>query len=332
MIGAHKVVFKGNIFSRDASCIIEMRKIRIDLLNVPRGLTLPIEGITIGVFDGLHRGHRALVERLGSLCETGEKGLVTFSEHPKVLLAGESPVRLLEETRRERLLEAWGLTWIVELETTRGLLSLEPEDFTERLFDILTRVRVVVVGENFRFGKERRGEPRHLADPPQRRVETVGVVRENGEIVSASGVRAALLERDFEKVERLLGRSYSVSAEKVGGDGIGKKDLVPTINLVPPPEAVPDGIYVVGTPRGFAVCHLGDRPVFDSKERRFEIHLLDGLDDPGWGMWEVTFLKYLRPVRDFPSVEELRKAIEYDIERAREFCKGRQSEPSRERR
>lgn len=298
----------------------------IDLGAPPPATPLPLAGLTLGVFDGLHRGHRHLIDTLCSGAFDAGRGrargalaLVTFTRFPEEVLHGHAPVRLISRGQRDRLLADWGIDRVIELETNRELLALEPEQFIERLF-MHVAPRAVVVGGNFRFGRAARGNGELIAQLAKGKVHVVEpLVDETGLPVSATRVRTALGNGEIEDANRLLGRHYSVIAAETAGDGIGRTIGSPTLNLLPLPEPVRDGIYIVSTPHAIAVAHLGPRPAFHAIERRFEVHVIEHFQHSPDGQWEVAFHRRLRDVMDFPNPAALAAQIREDVQMTREY-------------
>lgn len=284
-----------------------------------------VDALALGVFDALHVGHRELVRAVVA-ATTGIPGGVaaigTFDPHPRAVLFGAAPARLLQDGVRERVLHSWGVRALVTLRVDREFLGMEPDEFALGLKAALGFSRVVV-GANFRFGRGRRGTCATLVEllGPDH-VVVVPSVEIDGEMVSATRVRGCLAEGDVEAVTQLLGRRYEVEATPERGDGLGRTIGSPTVNLEPVPPALPDGVYAVETSLGPGVVHMGPRPTLGRSERRFELHLLDGLpatspDDPA-GSVRVRFAARLREVTAFPNLDALKAQIAHDIRAARE--------------
>ncbi|MEK8022352.1 MAG: riboflavin kinase [Candidatus Hydrogenedentota bacterium] len=298
-----------------------MKSITLDLAAEPMAADPLIEvgALTIGVFDGLHLGHRSLIETLVRESRGSGAALVTFTEHPRVLLAGHGPVRILHPRLKNRILSEWGVTVIVLLEMNRGLLSLDPREFLDRLFSRISTGKVVI-GPNFHFGRGRTGTVEMLRQHGREDVVVVDPMALEGELASATRIRNLLSTADLAAAARMTGREFSVLATPRSGDGIGRTMGSPTLNLYPVPEALPDGVYAVRSPFGPAVCHVGPRPTLGSKERRFEVHVLEGNPSPAdTDEIEITFVEKLRNVETFASIGDLQAAIAADVARAREM-------------
>jgi riboflavin kinase / FMN adenylyltransferase len=287
--------------------------------------------VTIGTFDGVHRGHQRLLEqalRRGEELELPVAG-VTFEPVPAAVLRPESfPGRIATPEEKLALLAAAGLDEIVVVPFTRELSRWTPEAFMRWLGE-RTGLRELWVGEGFALGKDRTGTVERLtaigADLGFR-VVAVPRLTNGEEIVSSSRVRTAVLEGDVAKARRLLGRPFRVAGEVVHGRHLGREIGFPTANVAPPPGLVPpaDGIYAAwawlptdAAPRP-AVAYIGSRPTLDDGERMVETHLLD-FDGDLYGQTLATdFLERLRPDERFPSLDALVAQMELDKAQARE--------------
>jgi riboflavin kinase/FMN adenylyltransferase len=310
---------------------------------LPAGLEPTV--VTVGMFDGVHRGHRALLDRVAA--EAAARGVpaaaVTFDRHPlAVLRPGSEPPLLTTLDRKVALLGEAGMAVVLVLEFTRELSEVGAEAFaTEVLFDGLA-ARAVVVGENFRFGHKAAGDPALLAAlgrPPRIEVVAVPLHAEGGQVVSSTRVRAELDAGDVAAAAASLGRPYAVEGVVVAGDRRGGPLLgVPTANMeVPAGIAIPaDGVYAghltdlaaegSGEPQGGApvdrgiarpaAVSVGTNPQFGT-ERRVEAHVLDFDGDLYGQRVSVGFSHRLRGQATFAAVDELAAQIRADIDQAR---------------
>jgi riboflavin kinase/FMN adenylyltransferase len=295
---------------------------------VPPPLPNPV--ITIGSFDGIHKGHQALLgcvqERAASLDGTGM--LVTFEPHPQRVIAPDSAPPLLT-TREEKLplLEANGLDALVILPFSRELSEMEGEDFVTEVLVQTLGVRVLVLGHDHGFGRGRRGRPDLLQDmAPGGGFELVMVeaVRRNGDPITSTFIRSLLAAGDVHEAGRLLGRSYGLDGLVVKGDGRGRQLGFPTANLAPRSweKCIPgNGVYAVeAVVRGDlhqGVCNIGVRPTFSAQVRTVEAHILDFSEEIYGEFVELRFLHKLREEKQFTSPQALQQQIESDIEQAR---------------
>jgi riboflavin kinase/FMN adenylyltransferase len=286
--------------------------------------------VTVGMFDGVHRGHRALLDRVAA--EAAARGVpaaaVTFDRHPlAVLRPGSEPPLLTTLDRKVDLLGEAGMDVVLVLEFTRELSEVPAEAFaTEVLFDALA-ARAVVVGENFRFGHKAAGDPALLADLGRPRgidVVAVPLQTHDGDVVSSTRVRSELASGDVAAAAASLGRPYAVEGVVVEGDHRGRPLLgIPTANLqVPAGIALPaDGVYAGhlteedGLARPAAIS-VGTNPQFGT-DRRVEAHVLDFDGDLYGHRVSVAFTHHLRDQAVFAGVDELAAQIRADIDRVR---------------
>ncbi len=288
----------------------------------------PPSGVAIGVFDGVHRGHTAVIGELVARCrEEGlSSGVLTFEPHPvEVLAPGRAPSLLTTLERRVELLTKLDIDWVGVLDL-RDIRTMDPIDFIDRVLVDRARVRVVSVGDDFRFGHERAGDVEML----RRRGEDVGfavaaveLVRDADGVVSSSRVRSLLGAGDVRGAASLLDRPHRVTGEVTRGDARGRSLGFATANIVPGSRlALPaDGIYAVrvsGGTVGDAVASLGVRPTFGGGGARIlEVHLFDFEGDLYGATLDVDFIERLRGEERFDSVADLVAQMEADVVQAR---------------
>jgi riboflavin kinase/FMN adenylyltransferase len=274
--------------------------------------------VTIGTFDGVHRGHQRLLARA---VERGEELQlpvtgITFEPVPAAVLRPEAfPGRLATAEEKLALLAEAGLDEIVVVPFTPELSRWSPEDFMRWLQE-KTGLRELWVGEEFALGKDRAGTVERLTeigDALGFRVVTVPRLTNGSEVVSSSQVRAAVMAGDVARARRLLGRPFRVSGEVVHGQHLGRQIGFPTANVAPPPGLAPlaDGIFAAwawlpdeDVPRP-AVTYIGSRPTVDDGERMIETHLLDFEGDLYGQTLSTDFLERIRPDARFDSLEDL---------------------------
>lgn len=278
---------------------------------------------TVGNFDGVHLGHRAIVR--GVVDEARRLGaasvLVTFEPHPLAIVAPERrPPRI--QTRRQRLaaLEALDLDEVRVVDFDLRLAALDPGAFFAEVLLPRLSLAAVHVGREFRFGRGRTGDLRTLEEIGRKhgfRVVGVPHVLLDGETVSSSAVRAAVREGDAERARRLLGRPFALEGIVVRGDGRGRRIDFPTANLDVENELLPRrGVYVTETAvagqRVPSVSNVGVRPTFGGTALTVESHLLDWSGDLVGERLELRFLARLRDERTFSGAEELADQIARD--------------------
>ena len=294
--------------------------------------------VTIGAYDGVHRGHRALIGVVTDRArELGiSSALVTFDRHPATVVRPESAPKLLTDTEQKlELLADTGLDWVVVVHFDEVRASESAEDFVNEVLVGCLRARSVVVGEDFHFGRGRRGNVallRSLGADLGFDVMGVGLVTVPGldEPVSSTAIRAALARGGVETAARLLGRPYEVRGTVETGDRRGRELGFPTANVAVPPEIlVPaDGIYAgwYTRPDGetkAAAISIGRRPTFyESGPSLVEAYLLDFDGDLYGEAAQVRFVSKLRDEVRFDSVDALVEQMAKDVEATREALGG----------
>ena len=283
--------------------------------------------VTVGNFDGVHRGHRALIAAAREQAEAvrGPVVAVTFDPPPhQILHPGSERPPLTTVPQRAELLHAIGADHVVVLNTGPALLALSPEAFFE---DVLARqlaAKAVVEGYNFQFGRGRAGTNdtlRTLCVAADLAFAEVPPFALNGEPVSSSRVRAALVSGDISQAAELLNRRYSIAGTVITGAKRGRTIGFPTANLGDVPTVLPgNGVYAVrATVDGRswpAAANVGPNPTFGEDARKIEVHLLDFTGDVYGAMMEVEFVARLRDTRPFNGVNELVAQLKLDIEQA----------------
>ena len=287
--------------------------------------------VTIGNFDGVHRGHQLLLGRtVNAALDRGVRSVaVTFDPHPAaVLRPGSEPPSLGSiEERTEQLLDV-GVDLVVLLPFTRELSELQPQEFITHVLAGRLRAVRVVVGSNFRFGRGATGDVVSLVELGETHgfdVEAVAVRDLDGEPISSTGIRDALARGDVEGAAAALGRPHQVRGEVVRGEGRGRTIGIPTANVaVPQGRQVPaHGVYaghaIAGEQRWPCVTNVGVRPTFDAGSvPTVETHLIDTPEVDLYGeTLTVTFERRLRGEHRFDGVDQLVSQIRRDIDDAR---------------
>ncbi len=284
--------------------------------------------LTIGVFDGVHLGHQALIGDIVGRARATDRlaALVTFHPHPAAVLAPDrAPQYLTTPGEKVALLEGLGLDLMVLLPFDRCVAAMPAFDFMEALSRHL-RVRELWVGAGFALGRNREGDTMRLRQLGQELGYNIHVVEpllDGGETISSSRIRALLRGGSVEEAARLLGRYPSLSGEVVSGAQRGRGLGFPTANLqIRPERAVPaDGVYAVfallGSERYQAVVNVGMRPSFDNGQRTVETHLFDFDHDIYGCDLVIEFVTRLRPERKFADIADLVTQIQLDSAEAR---------------
>jgi len=296
-----------------------------ELRDVPGPLFL-----AIGVFDGVHLGHQAVIRRAleAARRDGGAAVAVTFDPHPVRVLRPDQAPRLLTSTEHKlRLIRDLGVAHQLVIHFDQAFAATPPEDFIRALVSAARPLREICVGFEWSFGKGRAG---NLALLERLGAELgfaeVGVpaVENDGEIISSTLIRRAVENGELPRAARLLGREFTILGTVVEGDRLGRRLGFPTANLSAHNEQFPpNGVYAVEARRGDrrlpGVANIGVRPTVKDAggERLLEVHLLD-FDEEIYGEdLEIAFRKFLRPERRFGSLDELRGQIASDAQQAR---------------
>jgi len=284
---------------------------------------------TIGNFDGLHRGHVAMLEQLrGAAGRTGLPSvLVSFEPLPREHFSGtDAPHRLQGLRDRVASLGAARIDALLLLEFDAAMAALSPQTFIDRVLIDTLQVRHLVIGDDFRFGHARAGDIDTLRDAAVRHgftLERSTTIALDGERVSSTRIRAALRGNDLALAERLLGRPYRISGRVVHGEKVGRQLGFPTANValqgLRPPLA---GVFAVrahdlDTGKAYpAVANLGERPTVGGRKLLLEVHALDGSPELYGHHLAVDFHHFIRGEQRFGSLDELKAQIALDAQRA----------------
>ena len=286
--------------------------------------------LTIGVFDGVHRGHLHLLDHLAARAR--EKGclagVVTFKTHPEKVLGRRNMIPWITTLQeRVRLLRAAGADVVAPVTFTRGVAALTARDFVLLLKKHLNMCGMVL-GPDFALGRGRQGSPDYLqllGDELGFRVEVVKPARLDGEVISSSAIRQLLAEGHIDKVNGTLGRYFSLESRVVQGDRRGRTLGFPTANLrVQPEQAMPrDGIYATLAHLGGrtlpSVTNIGVRPTFDGLKRLIETFIFDFSEDIYRRKLTIELAARLRDEMKFNSAAELKGQMAMDVEKARDI-------------
>lgn len=284
--------------------------------------------LTIGVFDGVHLGHKHLLSQLKvhARQEDWLSGVITFRQHPQAVLSPQTKLPCLTDlTQRVRLLKNEGIDAVITLSFTPELAQLGTRQFVKLLKKYL-KVRGLVIGPDFALGHSREGDVNTLRTLGQEMDFSVTVVPPlviNSEVVSSTAIRNALADGDMKRVDNLIGRPFSLHGRVVTGVGRGVELGFPTANLdVDPQQALPpDGVYATWTyiddSAYQSMTNIGRRPTFDGGERTVEVYLLDYHGDLYGQELKIDIIERLRNEERFDSADELQKQVAEDVKQGR---------------
>ncbi len=286
--------------------------------------------LTMGSFDGVHRGHQCILGQLARTAKriNGTAAVLTMRPHPREFFAPDhAPNLLTTDLKKVELLDSAGVEAVFFLPFDGTVADMAAEAFIATIIHDKCRAQHLVVGHDCRFGRNGEGNYEVLQANAERfgySVTQVPPFVVNGERVSSTLIRERLLEGDLGEVEAFLGRKYSVVGEVLSGRGIGTQLGFPTLNIRPRHTAIPPhGVYaaevrVAGESHPAAV-NIGIAPTIEHDDITIEAHLLDFHGELGGQRIEVVFHERLRPERKFRDREELTAAIADDVERIRCF-------------
>ena len=287
--------------------------------------------VTMGTFDGVHRGHHAVLAEVTRRASANglTSVLVTFEPHPlAVVNPAAAPKLLTLPEEKQALVAAQGIEQFVLMPFTPAVAQLDAEAFVGRLREAYA-MRELVMGYDHGFGRGRAGDVdlvRRLAQQQGFEMAVVEAVKDNGggQPISSTLIRTALAHGDLDAAARWLGRSYGIRGTVVRGAGRGRTIGIPTINLQPPDARKllpPDGVYAVRVQvgdRAFGgMMNQGPRPTFGEESRTLEIHLFDFDGDLYGKVVDVEWVRRLRAVQAFPSRDALVAQLERDRQAAR---------------
>ena len=303
-----------------------------DLARIPSPLVL-----AAGVFDGMHLGHRAVLDAAIKTSQRldAEPVALTFDPHPATILRPESTVQLLTpQDLKLRLIGETGIRYTLIVTFDSEFSQVEPEEFITRLCKAPSKLAGICIGEAWRFGKNRKGDPdllRTLGMKSGFFTSEIPSVRIGGHTVSSTIIRKALATGEIETANLYLGRPFIVSGTVIHGAKLGAKIGFPTANISTDERQYPaDGVYVVQVKAAdrflYGVANIGMRPTVTSAMKRIlEVHIFDFEADLYGTELEVSFLHLLRPEKRFDGIEALKSRIALDCEEARQWIQQRRS-------
>lgn len=286
--------------------------------------------VTIGNFDGVHVAHRQIMRRVVALGRERNCAatVLTFDPHPASILAPErAPKLLMTFDQRLRAMQSEGIEAVFAIPFSLEFARLTPQEFVNQILAQVLRARVVLVGEDFRFGYKQAGNLDTLRDLGLQfgfTLEPIPAIVRRGARISSTRIRQLISEGAVSRACRMLGAPFALEGPIVKGQGIGSKQTVPTLNMAPRNEVLPKtGVYVTRTldlktrSRWNSITNVGYRPTFEGHELTVETFLLDPPGDAAPEEIEVSFLARVRDEHKFASPEALKSQILRDVAVAR---------------
>lgn len=289
----------------------------IEVTSLPDAQSRPRD-VAIGTFDGVHRGHRAVIE--------GADTVLTFDPHPlEVLHPAATPKLIMPFGVKRDVIEGLGVEELVVIPFDEEFAHRDAEDFIDHVLVEKLGARRVSVGENFRFGAKAKGDPAMLEAHPEFETRVVPLVEVDGETVSSTRIRALVAAGDMAQARHCLGSPFMVEGTVVPGDQRGRELGFPTANIVPDDRlAIPGhGVYAAFANGVPAAVNVGVRPTFESgRGVLIETHLIDYDEDLYGKTLRVAFVERLRGEKAYHQIDELVAQMHRDVEDARRVCAG----------
>jgi len=296
--------------------------------NIIDHLTRSNTVVTIGSFDGIHKGHQKIFAAVvKKATETGGAAVaITFDPHPMKVLMPERKLRLITSAEdKERIIFGTGISDIINIDFSAEFAHTEAEEFVREILVGLLKAKWVIVGHNCRFGYNRKGNVDFLKKMGRKygfRVRVVNYASLKGDVISSTRVRSAVSGGRVAEAARMLGRAYHIDGTIIKGAGRGKELLnVPTANLDTHNELFPkEGVYAVKVSFGGKVydgaANIGRNPTFKEENVSYEIHILNFRRNVLGKKLRVHFLERIRDERRFSSPEDLKAQINRDLDMA----------------
>ncbi len=286
--------------------------------------------LSIGNFDGVHRGHQQMLSTLVEQAKTAGASaiVITFEPHPLSLLAPDRvPPRLTTLERKAELLEQCGIDVLIAYPTDRQLLNLTPDQFFEQIVQQAIKARGLVEGPNFCFGKDRAGDVerlRELCDAAGLSLTIIDAVTEEQTLVSSSAIRAAIVEGRVADAVEMLGHPYRVTGVVEAGARRGRALGFPTANLTAVETLLPaNGVYAgrveLDERTHPAAVHLGPNPTFAEDVQKLEVHVLDYQGDLYGQTLSVDLIAHIRDTMHFTDVTALQTQLTNDLSAVRQI-------------
>jgi riboflavin kinase/FMN adenylyltransferase len=291
-----------------------------------------IEGsvVTIGNFDGIHLGHQKIIAQLKEHAEKLKvpSVVISFNPTPQNFFGADHAV-LSSYEEKDFFLSSLGINYHLVINFNKEFSNINAQTFIEEFLLRKLNIKLCLVGDDFRFGKNRVGDFSLLQENGVKHgfaVEETATIEHNQIRISSTRIRECLQQNNLEETKKLLGRSYSISGKIVRGQQRGRTINFPTINILPNRSKSPvSGVFAVKVKLSgqtyFGICNAGHKPTVNGREFLFETHIFDFEKDVYEQFAEIVFLKHVRPEKKFNSFAELKDQIEKDVIEAKKFFK-----------
>ena len=286
--------------------------------------------VTIGNFDGIHLGHQKIIAQLKEHAEKLKvpSVVISFNPTPPNFFGADHAV-LSSYEEKDFFLSSLGINYHLVINFNKEFSNINAQTFIEEFLLRKLNIKLCLVGDDFRFGKNRVGDFSLLQENGDKHgfaVEETATIEHNQIRISSTRIRECLQQNNLEETKKLLGRSYSISGKIVRGQQRGRTINFPTINILPNRSKSPvSGVFAVKVKLSgqtyFGICNAGHKPTVNGREFLFETHIFDFEKDVYEQFAEIAFLKHVRPEKKFNSFEELKDQIEKDVIEAKKFFK-----------
>ena len=284
--------------------------------------------VAIGNFDGVHLGHRKILQIL--VREARKHNLfsllLTFSPHPEKVLVGRKPKMLQTLNQRLREIEKYGIQIAVVLPFNRRFAGLSAEEFVRTIVLEKLKAKKIIVGENFRFGKNREGDVSKLnafAAEFHFDIQSIPQVAKKDDVVSSSLIRELVQKGDIERANTLTGRPYEIEGTVIKGKSRGKNLGFPTANIHSLNDLAPPGLFIseveIGSKSWPSVTHVGSKPTFNEKDTHIESYIIGFRNNLYGQRIRISFLRKIRDEKKFRTPEDLSHQIRKDLESAKSY-------------
>ena len=285
--------------------------------------------VTVGKFDGMHKGHELLVRNIKGQGDRGYKScILSFDVSPNISLGKKYVGQLITNEERQAMLEREDIDYLLQCDFEQEIMNLEPEEFIELLVNNF-HMKYMTCGTDFHFGKKGAGDVKlleKLSDEFGFELEVIEKLQANHRDISSTYIKDEILKGNVALANELLGYKYSLWGQVVHGNHLGRRYGLPTINILPPEIKLlpPNGVYItevyIDNRKYHGVTNIGTKPtVSGDKILGVETHILDFNKDVYEKQVQVVFLEHIRPERKFDSVDELFRQMNRDKEQAREY-------------
>ena len=307
---------------------------KIFTLNINRSFYEKNLNLTIGNFDGIHLGHQSVIKQLIDISKlhNSQSALLSFNPHPREFFSTfREPFNIITPTFKKDLFEKLGLDIYINFDFDENLASLSPDEFIKLILVEKLSIKNIILGADFKFGKDRKGDLFLLKEKAQKYQFNVSVIKSvieanNKQKYSSSIIRKNIKKGMFEKVTEALGRHWHMSGKVILGDQKGGKNGFPTENLEPGHHILPlKGVYcvyaLIDSKQHKGIANFGARPTVDGTKLLLETHIFDFNGNIYGKELTVEFLAFIRAEQKFENFEKLKEQIKKDIQTARIYHK-----------